>query len=199
MTAAARLRHWLTRRWAACNARSSVCSMWTSTSSCRRMACLARAWAVRISADPRSGPRWACRRPLPNASARPHPPTAWAPTPSTRRCRPLTPVSIPAGLGTPPPPCPCADPSLTCACTPVSAFSMASSGRDFDPRTRAFSDEELKPQPMIKKSRKQVNEVSALIIPSGMCRLHAGSGDTRHTTFHDTLPLPFHRHRFCLY
>ncbi|XP_026316674.1 hepatic leukemia factor isoform X12 [Hyposmocoma kahamanoa] len=40
----------------------------------------------------------------------------------------------------------------------VSAFSMASSGRDFDPRTRAFSDEELKPQPMIKKSRKQVNE-----------------------------------------
>ncbi|CAH0402209.1 unnamed protein product [Chilo suppressalis] len=35
------------------------------------------------------------------------------------------------------------------------AFSMASSGRDFDPRTRAFSDEELKPQPMIKKSRKQ--------------------------------------------
>ncbi|XP_073949894.1 PAR bZIP family member Pdp1 isoform X1 [Choristoneura fumiferana] len=39
-----------------------------------------------------------------------------------------------------------------------STFSMASSGRDFDPRTRAFSDEELKPQPMIKKSRKQVNE-----------------------------------------
>ncbi|XP_024942314.1 thyrotroph embryonic factor isoform X4 [Cephus cinctus] len=36
------------------------------------------------------------------------------------------------------------------------ALSMASSGRDFDPRTRAFSDEELKPQPMIKKSRKQV-------------------------------------------
>lgn len=34
---------------------------------------------------------------------------------------------------------------------------MASSGRDFDPRTRAFSDEELKPQPMIKKSRKQVS------------------------------------------
>ena len=30
-----------------------------------------------------------------------------------------------------------------------------SSSRDFDPRTRAFSDEELKPQPMIKKSRKQ--------------------------------------------
>ncbi|KRF85033.1 uncharacterized protein Dvir_GJ11425, isoform I [Drosophila virilis] len=36
-----------------------------------------------------------------------------------------------------------------------STFSFASSGRDFDPRTRAFSDEELKPQPMIKKSRKQ--------------------------------------------
>ncbi|XP_054735805.1 hepatic leukemia factor isoform X7 [Anastrepha obliqua] len=36
-----------------------------------------------------------------------------------------------------------------------SSFSFASSGRDFDPRTRAFSDEELKPQPMIKKSRKQ--------------------------------------------
>lgn len=30
-----------------------------------------------------------------------------------------------------------------------------SSNRDFDPRTRAFSDEELKPSPMIKKSRKQ--------------------------------------------
>ncbi|XP_071543805.1 hepatic leukemia factor-like isoform X6 [Panulirus ornatus] len=28
-------------------------------------------------------------------------------------------------------------------------------GQDFDPRTRAFSEEELKPQPMIKKSRKQ--------------------------------------------
>lgn len=37
----------------------------------------------------------------------------------------------------------------------ISAFSFASSVRDFDPRTRAFSDEELKPQPMIKKSRKQ--------------------------------------------
>lgn len=37
----------------------------------------------------------------------------------------------------------------------ITAFSFASSGRDFDPRTRAFSDEELKPQPMIKKSRKQ--------------------------------------------
>lgn len=37
----------------------------------------------------------------------------------------------------------------------VAAFSMSSTTRDFDPRTRAFSDEELKPQPMIKKSRKQ--------------------------------------------
>ncbi|XP_062709756.1 hepatic leukemia factor isoform X4 [Aedes albopictus] len=37
----------------------------------------------------------------------------------------------------------------------VAAFSMSSATRDFDPRTRAFSDEELKPQPMIKKSRKQ--------------------------------------------
>lgn len=36
----------------------------------------------------------------------------------------------------------------------VTAFSMSST-RDFDPRTRAFSDEELKPSPMIKKSRKQ--------------------------------------------
>lgn len=35
-----------------------------------------------------------------------------------------------------------------------STFSMSST-RDFDPRTRAFSDEELKPSPMIKKSRKQ--------------------------------------------
>ncbi|KPI94329.1 Hepatic leukemia factor [Papilio xuthus] len=55
-----------------------------------------------------------------------------------------------------------------------STFSMASSGRDFDPRTRAFSDEELKPQPMIKKSRKQVNDVSALIIPSSMLRTACG-------------------------
>lgn len=31
-------------------------------------------------------------------------------------------------------------------------------GQDFDPRTRCFSEEELKPQPMIKKSRKQVGE-----------------------------------------
>lgn len=35
---------------------------------------------------------------------------------------------------------------------------MASSGREFDPRTRTFSDEELKPQPMVKKSRKQVSD-----------------------------------------
>jgi len=28
--------------------------------------------------------------------------------------------------------------------------------REFDPRTRAFSDEELKPQVMVKKSRKKV-------------------------------------------
>ncbi|XP_074038628.1 PAR bZIP family member Pdp1 isoform X1 [Leptinotarsa decemlineata] len=35
------------------------------------------------------------------------------------------------------------------------ALSMASSCRDFDPRKRAFSDEDLKPQPLIKKSRKQ--------------------------------------------
>ncbi|XP_066148496.1 hepatic leukemia factor isoform X5 [Euwallacea fornicatus] len=35
------------------------------------------------------------------------------------------------------------------------ALSMGSSCRDFDPRTRAFSDEELKPTPIIKKSRKQ--------------------------------------------
>lgn len=37
-------------------------------------------------------------------------------------------------------------------------MSMASSGREFDPRTRTFSDEELKPQPMVKKSRKQVSD-----------------------------------------
>ncbi|XP_066148492.1 thyrotroph embryonic factor isoform X2 [Euwallacea fornicatus] len=36
-----------------------------------------------------------------------------------------------------------------------STLSMGSSCRDFDPRTRAFSDEELKPTPIIKKSRKQ--------------------------------------------
>lgn len=62
---------------------------------------------------------------------------------------------------------------------------MASSGRDFDPRTRAFSDEELKPQPMIKKSRKQVNEVSALIIPSGM--LQSACGVRRHLHHTTTL------------
>lgn len=35
------------------------------------------------------------------------------------------------------------------------AFSFSSSGREFDPRSRAISDEDMKPQPMIKKSRKQ--------------------------------------------
>ncbi|CAH1099026.1 unnamed protein product [Psylliodes chrysocephalus] len=35
------------------------------------------------------------------------------------------------------------------------ALSMASSCRDYDPRKRVFSDEDLKPQPLIKKSRKQ--------------------------------------------
>lgn len=30
-------------------------------------------------------------------------------------------------------------------------------GQDFDPRTRIFTEDELKPQPMIKKSRKQVS------------------------------------------
>ncbi|XP_076679985.1 thyrotroph embryonic factor isoform X5 [Andrena cerasifolii] len=49
-----------------------------------------------------------------------------------------------------------------------STLSMASSGRDFDPRTRAFSDEELKPQPMIKKSRKQVRVTSLDPVPSGI-------------------------------
>ncbi|XP_041987970.1 hepatic leukemia factor-like isoform X11 [Aricia agestis] len=47
------------------------------------------------------------------------------------------------------------NPPLSPADSSEYSFSMASSGRDFDPRTRAFSDEELKPQPMIKKSRKQ--------------------------------------------
>ncbi|KAG0726830.1 Hepatic leukemia factor [Chionoecetes opilio] len=32
-------------------------------------------------------------------------------------------------------------------------------GQDFDPRTRMFSEDELKPQPMIKKSRKQVSQM----------------------------------------
>lgn len=42
---------------------------------------------------------------------------------------------------------------------------MASSGREFDPRTRTFSDEELKPQPMVKKSRKQVsNKVNTNVV-----------------------------------
>ncbi|XP_041987961.1 hepatic leukemia factor-like isoform X2 [Aricia agestis] len=47
-----------------------------------------------------------------------------------------------------------------------STFSMASSGRDFDPRTRAFSDEELKPQPMIKKSRKQTGPGNTCVAAS---------------------------------
>ena len=39
----------------------------------------------------------------------------------------------------------------------VSAYMYyGMSGRDFDPRMRAFSDEELKPQVMVKKSRKKV-------------------------------------------
>ena len=33
-------------------------------------------------------------------------------------------------------------------------------GQDFDPRTRMFTEDELKPQPMIKKSRKQVSQTS---------------------------------------
>ncbi|CAG7830187.1 unnamed protein product [Allacma fusca] len=37
----------------------------------------------------------------------------------------------------------------------ISPDSMHSDGHDFDPRTRAFSEEELKPQPMVKKSKKQ--------------------------------------------
>nr|BAN20498.1 par domain protein [Riptortus pedestris] len=46
-----------------------------------------------------------------------------------------------------------------------STLSFASSSRDaFDPRTRAFSDEELKPQPMVKKSRKQVSQ----FVPEGL-------------------------------
>lgn len=47
-----------------------------------------------------------------------------------------------------------------------STLSFASSSRDFDPRTRAFSDEELKPQPMVKKSRKQVR--TATFVPDGL-------------------------------
>jgi len=45
-----------------------------------------------------------------------------------------------------------------------STLSFASSSRDFDPRTRPFSDEELKPQPMVKKSRKQVS----YFVPEGL-------------------------------
>ncbi|XP_063702826.1 hepatic leukemia factor-like isoform X7 [Culicoides brevitarsis] len=54
-----------------------------------------------------------------------------------------------------PSPSDCMSPDTMNPASPAdSTFSMSSS-RDFDPRTRAFSDEELKPQPMIKKSRKQ--------------------------------------------
>lgn len=64
------------------------------------------------------------------------------------------------------------------------ALSMASSGRDFDPRTRAFSDEELKPQPMIKKSRKQVSgQISrALILPFLSRRIFCSSLILLHLT-----------------
>ncbi|XP_052862043.1 thyrotroph embryonic factor isoform X1 [Anopheles cruzii] len=54
-----------------------------------------------------------------------------------------------------PSPSDCMSPETMNPASPAdSTFSMSST-RDFDPRTRAFSDEELKPQPMIKKSRKQ--------------------------------------------
>ncbi|RZF48114.1 hypothetical protein LSTR_LSTR002180 [Laodelphax striatellus] len=46
--------------------------------------------------------------------------------------------------------------TTTTSSVDLTTLSFASSSRDFDPRTRAFSDEELKPQPMVKKSRKQV-------------------------------------------
>ncbi|XP_026678591.1 hepatic leukemia factor-like isoform X2 [Diaphorina citri] len=47
-----------------------------------------------------------------------------------------------------------------------STLSFTSSTRDFDPRSRTFSDEELKPQPMVKKSRKQVRgKPKVLVIP----------------------------------
>ncbi|XP_071446800.1 thyrotroph embryonic factor-like, partial [Hetaerina americana] len=54
-----------------------------------------------------------------------------------------------------------------------SDFSMSSStttttGHDFDPRTRAFSDEELKPQPMIKKSKKQVPHRNSKFVPDDL-------------------------------
>ncbi|XP_068910798.1 thyrotroph embryonic factor isoform X2 [Tenebrio molitor] len=55
-----------------------------------------------------------------------------------------------------PSPSDCMSPDTINPSSPAdSTLSMASSCRDFDPRTRAFSDEELKPQPIIKKSRKQ--------------------------------------------
>lgn len=55
-----------------------------------------------------------------------------------------------------------------------STMSFASSSRDFDPRTRVFSDEELKPQPMVKKSRKQNDPYSSFgnhtkqFVPEGL-------------------------------
>lgn len=43
----------------------------------------------------------------------------------------------------------------------MSEFALASfPGHNFDPRTRIFTEDELKPQPMIKKSKKQVSIVS---------------------------------------
>lgn len=73
------------------------CSTWTWMSSCRRMACRARVWAartsvVRHSAGARAS-RSACPRRSPSASAPPRPPTVWVQTLSTRRSRPLIPVS----------------------------------------------------------------------------------------------------------
>jgi hepatic leukemia factor len=42
-------------------------------------------------------------------------------------------------------------------------------GREFDPRTRAFSDEELKPQVMVKKSRKKVQMLNLDVMQWGHC------------------------------
>uniref|UniRef100_U5EGJ8 Putative sequence-specific dna binding transcription factor n=1 Tax=Corethrella appendiculata TaxID=1370023 RepID=U5EGJ8_9DIPT len=54
-----------------------------------------------------------------------------------------------------PSPSDCMSPDTISPASPADSTFSLSSSRDFDPRTRAFSDEELKPQPMIKKSRKQ--------------------------------------------
>uniref|UniRef100_A0A6M2DR15 Putative basic region leucine zipper transcription factor n=1 Tax=Xenopsylla cheopis TaxID=163159 RepID=A0A6M2DR15_XENCH len=68
-----------------------------------------------------------------------------------------------------PSPSECMSPDTMNPASPAdSTFSMASSGRDFDPRTRAFSDEELKPQPMIKKSRKQVQASTSDFVPDNL-------------------------------